>query len=224
MKLPFTGRNTASSLQRAIAEHDTAVAKLAELHTKRAAALLDSDELDAVQAIDKQIEAEHRTISIQADRIIVLDTRVNDEAAEARARAYETAVDSIARLLPLREAAAAEVQSAILALASAVRKYVEISGSIVAKWPTNVSRPSYHLGTRRLGETLRNAFSHPALIFASTRQPLSATDLIQRACDAAERAEGFSAGEAQGHVELLTELRQRGVPAAPVLDEEGVAA
>jgi hypothetical protein len=220
MKLPFTGRNTASSLQRAIAEHDTAVAKLAELHTKRAAALLDSDELDA----DKQIEAEHRTISIQADRIIALDTRVNDEAAEARARAYETAVDSIARLLPLREAAAAEVQSAILALASAVRKYVEISGSIVAKWPTNVSRPSYHLGTRRLGETLRNAFSHPALIFASTRQPLSATDLIQRACDAAERAEGFSAGEAQGHVELLTELRQRGVPAAPVLDEEGVAA
>jgi hypothetical protein len=224
MKLPFTGRNTASSLQRAIAEHDTAVAKLAELHTKRAAALLDSDELDAVQAIDKQIEAEHRTISIQADRIIALDTRVNDEAAEARAKEYAAGVALIERLTPMREQAAGEVEGAIAALASAVRKFVEISGSIVNQWPATLgSKPSYHLGSRAIGELIRNAFSNSALIYSTTKQPPPAGDFVKRAVTADERAAGFADAMRADHVELIAGLRQHGVPAAPVIDEEVAA-
>ena len=70
MKLPFAGRTTATSLQKALAERDAAEAKLTELNSQRAAVLLDSDELEAVQAIDKQIETARHAADILADRII----------------------------------------------------------------------------------------------------------------------------------------------------------
>jgi hypothetical protein len=103
MKLPnpFT-RDTASSLQRAIAERDSAEQRLAELHTKRAAVLLDA-ELTEVEAIDKQIEAAHRTVSVLADKILALGARLHAEEAATREKAYAADVAAIERLLPLRE-------------------------------------------------------------------------------------------------------------------------
>jgi hypothetical protein len=220
MKLPNPfARDTASRIEATRRELAAAEATIAKMVQERAAAIADSDDVEAVRKLDALLDAEQRTTRILADRLAALEAQLGAESEQQRQKAYEAAVASIERLLPLRANAATEVQTSILALASAVRKYVEISGSIVSKWPTNVSRPSYHLGTRRLAETLRSTFSHPALIFASTKQPLSAPDLIQRACDSS-RAEGFAAGQAEGHAELIDELRQRGAPPARTIDEE----
>jgi hypothetical protein len=133
MKLPFQ-KDTATSLQRAIAERDGAEQRLAELHTKRAAVLLDAD-LTEVEAIDKQIEAAHRTASVLADRILALDARLHAEEAAAREKAYAADVAAIERLLPLREQAAVEAESAMKALALAARKFRDVNNSIVAQWP-----------------------------------------------------------------------------------------
>jgi hypothetical protein len=188
MKLPnpFTGRSTAASLQKAIAERDSAEAKLAELHTKRAAVLLDA-ELTEVEAIDRQIEAAHRTASVLADKILALDARLHAEERAAQEKAYAADVAAIERLLPLREAAAVEAEAAMKALSSAARKFRDVNNSIVAQWPASVQRPSYHLSLRRLGECIRNGFGHPSLIFRQTLQPLPSGDLVKRVCDADDR-------------------------------------
>ena len=225
MKLPFTTRDTASSLQRAIAERDAAEAKLAELHTKRAAALLESDEIDAVQAIDREIEAAHRTASILADRIIGLDSRLREEEAAAREKAYAADVAAVERLLPLRAQAAVEAEAAMKALAAAARKFRDVNNSLISQWPASVARPSYHVSLRRLGECLRNAYGHPSLVFRSTLAPMAAADFVRRACDADDRITGFADGEARGHAELLIELRQRNAaPAAEIDDDQEEAA
>jgi multidrug efflux pump subunit AcrA (membrane-fusion protein) len=224
MKLPnpFT-RDTASMLQKAIAERDAAEAKLAELHKQRAAVLLDA-ELTEVEAIDKQIEAAHHAAGILADRILALDARLHAEEAAERERRYAADIATIERLLPLRNDAAGEVEKAMLAVAAAVRKYSELTESITtAKWPPGVARPTYHLSLRPLGERLRNAFGHPSLIFRQTLQPLPSGDLVKRVCDADSRIAGFADGEAKGHEELLIELRNRGVAPVAEIDEERAA-
>jgi hypothetical protein len=223
MKLPFITRDTAASLQRAIAERDSAEAKLAELRKQRAAVLLDA-ELTEVEAIDKQIEAAHHAAGILADRILALDAKLHAEEAAERERRYAADVAAIERLLPLRSEAAGEVEKAMLAVAAAVRKYSELTDSITnQKWPPGVARPTYHLSLRPLGERLRNSFGHPALIFRQTLQPLPSGDLVKRVCDADDRIAGFAAGEAKGHEELMIELRQR-PPAAKIDDDQEEAA
>jgi hypothetical protein len=228
MKLPFTRGDTVSLLQKEIDASAAAAAKLVDLQNARANVLIETDDIAVIEKHDAAIAALERQISIHTDRVAALQARALAERAAAHTRNYEASVDSIARLLPLRADAAAEVQAAILALAASVKKYVEVSGSIVSKWPTNISQPAYQLGVARLAECLRSAFSHPALIFASTRQPLAAADLVQRACDAGEREQvaGFAAGEAEGHAELLADLRGcGGVPdRAEVAPEEAVVA
>jgi hypothetical protein len=219
MKLnPFTRGDTPSLLQKEIDASAAAVAKLVDLQNARANVLIETDDITVIEKHDSAIAALQRQIDIHTDRVAALQARALAERAAAHTRNYEASVDSIARLLPLRADAAAEVQASIIALASSVKKYVEISGSIVNQWPTNISRPAYQLGVARLAECLRSAFSHPALIFASTRQPLAAADLVQRACSAEEREQvaGFAAGEAAGHEALLGDLRGRGgVPDRP---------
>jgi hypothetical protein len=221
MKLPFAGRSTASSLQKALAERDAAEAKLAELHSQRAAVLLESDELDAVQAIDKQIEAARHAAEILADRIIALDARLAKEAEQQRRMKYAEAIAVVERLLPMRADAAAEVEAGIVALAASARKFIEISGSIVSQWPAALgTRPSYHLGTRSIGEVIRNSFSNAAMIYQQTKQPPPAADFVRRAVTAHERATGFADATRSDHAEMIDELRSRGVPPAPAVDEE----
>jgi hypothetical protein len=220
MKLPFAGRSTASSLQKALAERDAAEAKLAELHSQRAAVLLDSDELDAVQAIDKQIETARHAAGILADRILALDARLAKEAEQQRRLKYAEAIAVVERLLPLREQAAGEVEAAMLNLASSCQKFAEITNSIVAQYPAGLgSRPDYHLSLRPLGERLRNCFAMGALIYATTKAPPAAQDFVRRACDAADRADGFATATGKDHIELVDELRSRGVPPAPALED-----
>jgi hypothetical protein len=225
MKLPNPfQKDTAASLQRAISERDAAEAKLAGLHTQRAAVLLDA-ELTEVEAIDRQIEAAHRTVSILADRILSLDARLSDEQRAAEEKAYASDIDKIERLLPMRAQAAVELEQSLKAVAAACRKYSEITASITNQWPASVAKPSYHLSLRPTGELIRNAYGHPSLVFRSTLAPMAAADFVRRACDADDRISGFADGEAKGHAELLIELRQRNAaPAAVIDDREEVAA
>jgi hypothetical protein len=221
VKLPFAGRTTASSLSKALAERDAAEAKLTELHSQRTAVLLDSDELDAVQAIDKQIEAARHAAGILADRILALDARLAKEAEQQRRMKYAEAIAVVERLLPLREQVSVEIETAMKVLAATVQKFTEINNSIVAQWPEGLgSRPDYHLSLRPLGERLKSCFAMSALIYATTHQPPAAMEFVRRACDAADRAEGFSAAASKDHAELIDELRQRGAPPAPAVDEE----
>jgi hypothetical protein len=225
MKLPFTTRDTASLLQKEIAAEAEAAAKLVDMRAARAQALLETDNLAVIEKLDADIVVVQRQISIHQDRILALDARGNDEAAEAHAKEYAAGVALIERLTPMREQAAGEVEGAIVALASAVRKFVEVSGSIVNQWPATLgTKPGYHLGSRAIGELIRNCFANSVLVYSTTKAPPPASDYVRRACDSNERAAGFADATRSDHVELLAGLRQNGVPAAPVTDHEEEAA
>jgi hypothetical protein len=227
MKLPnpFTRGDTASLLQKEIAAEAAATAKLVDMRAARARDLLEADDLAVIEKHDTGIAALERQISIHQDRILALDARLAKEVEQQRLRDYEAAVASIERLLPLRADAAAEVQSAILALSSAVQKFVQVSGSIVNQWPADRlgTKPSWQLGTRAIGELMRNCWANAVMVYSTTKQSPPAGDYVRRACDAHERAAGFADATRSDHAELIAGLRAHGAPAVEI-DEEVVAA
>jgi hypothetical protein len=221
MKLPFTRGDAASLLQKEIAAEAAATAKLADMRAARSRTLLETDDLTVIEKHDADIAALERQISIHQDRILALDARLAKEAEQQRRMKYAEAIAVVERLLPLREAAAGEVEKAMLNLASSCQKFAEITNSITAQYPAGLgSRPDYHLSLRPLGERLRNCFAMGALIYATTKAPPAAQDFVRRACDAADRADGFAAAAVKDHSELIDELKSRGTPPAPAVDEE----
>ena len=217
MKLPFT-RDAASLLQKEIAAEAAATAKLADMRGTRASALLD-DDIAVIERHDADIAALERQISIHQDRILALDARLHAEEAAERERRHLADIAAIERTLEPRRVAAAELEGAMLAVASAVRKFRDANSAIVAAWPAAVEKPSYHISLRRLGECIRNAYSHPSLVFPGARGPMPATDFVRRTCDSDERISGFADREAQDHIELLQELRNRGAAPIAVTDD-----
>jgi hypothetical protein len=76
-----------------------------------------------------------------------------------------------------------------------------------------------------LGERLKSSFAMSSIVYSTNHAPVQAADFIRRACSADERAAGFAAAEAKDHVEMIEELRQRGVaPIAVTDDDEAEAA
>jgi hypothetical protein len=65
-------RDITGQLEKARTDKVKVEARLVDLQQQRLAALVEADELGAIEAIDKQIEAQHRTITILADRIAAL--------------------------------------------------------------------------------------------------------------------------------------------------------
>ena len=200
--------------------------RIAQLEGERAAALVDSDR--DVIALDRKIEAERGAARVEQDRIAALEVRRGEEAAAARARAYETGIATIERMLPRRAAAAKAVEETIATLIAVVKKYDAITAEVRHGWPANVPQPGstgfgsyfspHFLGTRRLEEHLRNCFS------STTRASPTLQDFVRRASAAAERA-GLAEAESANGTSLLEELRARGVPKSAVdNDDEAEAA
>jgi hypothetical protein len=223
MKIPFRA-DTATRLEAARQALTAAEAKITQLAADRAAAIADADDLSQISAIDLQLADEQRTAQACRDRLAALEARTVEEAATERVKAYETAVNGIARLLPQHDQAAADVEKAMQALSAAVRKYVQVGESILQQWPPIVPKPTYHLSTRPLGERLRSCFAMSSLVYSTTHAPPAATEYVRRACDAADRAAGFADAERTNRNELIAELRQRGALVAVIDDDEKEAA
>jgi hypothetical protein len=224
MKLPFT-RDTTSRIEATRHALAAAEATIAKMMQERATAIVDSDDVAAVRKLDDLLSAEQRTTQILADRLVALEQTLVAESEQQRQRDYTAAVASLERLLPLRTDAAAEVESAILVLASAVQKFVQVSGSIVNQWPTDRlgTKPSWQLGTRAIGDLMRNCWANSAMIYSTTKQPAPAADFVRRAVTAHERAAGFADATRSDHAELIAGLRAHGAPAVEIDEEVGAA-
>jgi hypothetical protein len=92
MKLPFA-RSFETSLSTAREKRDIAEAKILALLRDREAALIASDDVAKVDAIDHAIDAERRTAGILTDRIAAL---ISEARAEQRAQRQRERVDAIA--------------------------------------------------------------------------------------------------------------------------------
>lgn len=178
--------------------------------------------MEAVAELDRQIEVERRAARAFQDQLAALQVRATDEADQARQRAYEVGVDAVAKILPRRERAAVEVESAVKALAAAVGRYISVTELIVRDWPVDVPRPGstgfgayfsgHYLTLDHLGATLRDCFS------PSMRRPVPQL-FVARAARAAECAAGLAEAESANSAALLEELRSRGVPKPVVADD-----
>jgi hypothetical protein len=87
------GRSFETSLSTAREKRGAAEAKISALLRDREAALIASDDVVKVDAIDRAIDAERRTVGILTDRIAAL---ISEQRAEQRAQRQRERVDAIA--------------------------------------------------------------------------------------------------------------------------------
>jgi hypothetical protein len=140
MKKPFK-RDTAASLQRAIAERGAAEAKLADLQGKRKAALLEADDIEQVQILDRQIEAAHQTLGILVDKIVALEAQLAHEKVEAIAKQRAAAIEVLERKFAERLKLAEAVEAAVKNLGDTWEALLHSRSDIVEGWPDEFERP-----------------------------------------------------------------------------------
>jgi hypothetical protein len=141
MKNPFK-RDTAASLQRVIAERGAAEARIADLQSKRAAALLESDDLEQVQILDAQIATSRQTLAILADKIVALEAQLRREEIEAIAKQRAAAIEVLERKFADRLKLAEAVEVAVKTLGDAWEALLNSRSDIVEGWPADFERPA----------------------------------------------------------------------------------
>lgn len=113
MKIPFTRRGPAEALQAtqtALAEADSKIRGLGE---QRAAKLLESDGVDEVIALDRQIEQQQKAAGILRDRIAALGGEIRHQAQLAADREIAARVAETEKALAKRDATTAQLETAI---------------------------------------------------------------------------------------------------------------
>jgi hypothetical protein len=126
-------RSLESSLTTAREKRTAAEAKSAALLRDREAALIASDDVAKVDAIDRAIDAERRTASILTDRIAAL---INEQRAEQRAQLEAAKAASIAdarKRLSRRDDAAEKLEAALAAVRSAYAALADADSAIFSE-------------------------------------------------------------------------------------------
>jgi hypothetical protein len=113
VKIPFTRRGPAEALhatETALAEAESKIRSLGE---QRAAMLLESDGVDAVSALDRQIEQHQTAAGILRDRLAALRGEIRHQAQLAADRQIAARVAETEKKLAKRDATAALLETAI---------------------------------------------------------------------------------------------------------------
>jgi hypothetical protein len=129
MKLPFA-RSFETSLSTAREKRGTAEAKISALLRDREAALIASDDVAKVGAIDHAIDAERRTVGILTDRIAAL---ISEARAEQRAQRQREKLDGIAasRLqIEQRNSIAARLAAALAQVRTAATELIAADAAL----------------------------------------------------------------------------------------------
>jgi hypothetical protein len=127
-------RSATNRLEQARADHASANAKLNELETARAAALLADEDGKAV-ALDAEIEQQQRLVRGFHDKIGLLEGEAAKEANERRVREHAALIGRIEKKLAERDAAGAELADAIKKADQAFRRMIDAGQAAIAAWP-----------------------------------------------------------------------------------------
>jgi hypothetical protein len=106
-------------------------AKIVELQRERAAALVETDDVATIEAIDLKVAEARRRVSICRDRIVALEAH---EAAERREAACAEAIRLIQKRLAAREKVAEDLETAIRKTGDLFLQLVQ-SESVAPLWP-----------------------------------------------------------------------------------------
>jgi hypothetical protein len=139
--LPSLKRDPAIALRKARGDLVAAETTLANLALKRQAALVETDELDAVAAVDAAMQAEHRTIGILRDRTEALARQVRQLEHEQRERERDAAIVELEKGFAKRHKLALEVEAAVKVLGDAWAALLDSRETALAAWPEIFPRP-----------------------------------------------------------------------------------
>jgi hypothetical protein len=120
-------------LEQATADHASATAKLNELETARATALLADDDTKAAR-LDGEIEQQRRLMRGFGDKINLLQEAAAEEERQRKVKERQGLIDRIEVKLQLRDRAGAELAEAVAKADAAFRKMIDIGLEIQAAW------------------------------------------------------------------------------------------
>jgi hypothetical protein len=113
MKIPFRRNNPAEALKAAETALADTESRIHGLEQERTGKLLESDGVDEVAALDRQIRAQHEAAGIHRDRIAALKAEVRRQAQLAADQKNAERVGATEKALHARDATAVQLQTAI---------------------------------------------------------------------------------------------------------------
>ena len=140
MKLSLK-RDPAIVLATARAKRAELATKLVELTAARAAALLDTDDVDVVRGIDNQIDQATRDAGVLDDRTAALELIVRERATEERERLRQAALVEVQKRLDAQVKLAVEVEDAVKLLGERWGKLLQWRSAILRGWPEGLPLP-----------------------------------------------------------------------------------
>jgi hypothetical protein len=143
MKLPSLPlkRDSTAALAKAQLELTPAEGKLSELAMQRGQAVVDSDDVAAVAAIDQQLADQHRTISILTDRCSALARQVWQQDHERREAERTAAIAELEKAFKKRVAVAVELEEAVERLGFLWCQLLDSREPSLSAWPEMFPRP-----------------------------------------------------------------------------------
>ena len=146
MKLPAMTlkRDPKAALAKAQLELTQAEGKLSELTMQRGQALVDSDDVAAVAAIDQQLADQHRTITILTDRCNALANQVWQLDHERREAERTAAIAELEKGFAKRHKLALEREAAVKVLGDTWDALLNSREDALKAWPDQFfARPSF---------------------------------------------------------------------------------
>jgi hypothetical protein len=140
MKNPFK-RDAAAARARAHAAKAAAEARIEELQRDREAALVASDDLDAVRAIDRSIEEQRRAAAIHADRVAALTGEMKRERLAQLARERDAACAALTAARQECVATGEQLEIAIKRVGELYFAARDIRSTLLARWPNGLPFP-----------------------------------------------------------------------------------
>jgi hypothetical protein len=140
-------KDASGPLDRARAAHVETTNKIGRLEADRNDALLRDDDKTAVR-LDAELEDLRRLSRAQRDKIGLLEAKAEREANELRVKEKAALIERVERKLAERDAAAAELQTAIEGADKAFRKMINLARDVRAAWPW----PAHDLPPMLLGD------------------------------------------------------------------------
>jgi hypothetical protein len=141
MPMNMFRRDAAAGLRKAEASLATTVAKIDELEQQRRTALLESDEVAAVHAIDLQIAGQRAAAATHADRVQVLKAALKEQQAEQLEQQRQAALTEVQKRLDGQVELAREVEAAVKQLGDRWEKLLQWRQAILGAWPDGLPRP-----------------------------------------------------------------------------------
>jgi hypothetical protein len=144
MKIPFTRRDPAEALQATQTALAEAEIKISSLGEQRAKALLESEGVDDVAALDRQIEQQQKAAGILHDRVAALRGEIRHQGQLASEREIAARVATTEKLLNKRDATGAQLQTAIREFEKHYFDLIDQNREIAKLWHMSIN--AYRIG------------------------------------------------------------------------------